>query len=374
MRQRNRDSGPLCLVATGLLWIVALVAVQACSSNPTEAQNIEITPVPGLQGFEAELDALRVDLWIPGMSAAIAKDGQIIWSRGFGHADAEEELPATATTPFHLASLTKPFASTILMQLVEEGLVGLDDPANQYGVTVESSGIVTVRHLLTHTSEGTPGSAYAYSGNRFGLLDQVIQSASGRSFGELLVEEILVPLGLTDTAPNPRDPQAFELTGLNRTQFMARMAAGYQRTAGSVIPAQHPSYFGAAAGLVASAEDIATFSLAIDQGLFLEPATWEAVFTPAVSNGEQTLPYGLGWFIHYHEGIKLEWHYGHWTTNSSLIVRAPEKGLTFVVLANTPELSARYGLGGDSDVLRSDVARLFVESFVTGNQPFPGGG
>ena len=260
------------------------------------------------------------------------------------------------------------------MQLVEEGLVGLDDPVSQYGVTVESSGVVTVRHLLTHTSEGTPGSGYAYNGNRFGLLDQVIQSASGRPFGELLVERILGPLGLSDTAPNPRDPQVFELTGLNRTQFMARMASGYQRTAGNVIPAQHPSYFGTAAGLVASAEDVATFSLAIDGGQFLEPETWDAVFTPAVSNGGQTLPYGLGWFIHYHEGIKLEWHYGHWTTNSSLIVRVPEKGLTFVVLANTPELSARYGLGGDSNVLRSDVARLFVESFVTGNQPFPSGG
>jgi len=351
-----------------------LLAVPACGSNPTEAQSIEITPVPGLQGFEAELDGLRVDLWVPGMAAAIAKDGAIIWSRGLGLADAEEELPATATTPFHLASLTKPFASTILMQLVEEGLVDLDDPVSQYGVSVESSGVVTVRHLLTHTSEGTPGSAYAYSGNRFGLLDQVIQSASGRSFGDFLVERILVPLGLTDTAPNPLNPQDFELTGLDRSQFMARMAAGYQRTAGNVIPAQHPPYFGTAAGLVASAMDMARFSLAIDQGLFLDPATWEAVFTPAVPNGGQTLPYGLGWFIHYHEGVKLEWHYGHWTTNSSLIVRAPEKGLTFVVLANTPELSARYGLGGDSDVLRSDVARLFVESFVTGNQPFPSGG
>jgi CubicO group peptidase (beta-lactamase class C family) len=374
MRKPGCDSGALCLIGTGLLWIGVLVAFQACGSNPTEAQSIEITPVPGLQGFEAQLDALRVDLWVPGLAAAIAKDGAIVWSRGFGHANVEQELSATATTPFHLASLTKPFASTILMQLVEEGLVGLDDPASQYGVPVESTGVVTVRHLLTHTSEGTPGSQYSYNGNRFGLLDQVIQSAAGRSFGELLVERILGPLGLSDTAPNPRDPQEFELTGFNRSQFMARMAAGYQRTAGSVVPLAHPSYFGTAAGLVASARDMAAFSLAIDQGMFLDPQTWEAVFTPAVANGGQTLPYGLGWFIHYHEGIKLEWHYGHWTTNSSLIVRAPEKGLTFVVLANTPELSARYGLGGSSDVLQSDVARLFVESFVTGNQPLPGGG
>ena len=356
----------LCLSL--LLAVVPAASIRA--SNPVEHPDV----VSKLRLLELWAEDQRAYQRQPGVVIGIVHDQHLIWARGFGQADAESERAALPTTPFHLASLTKPFASTILMQLVEEGLVGLDDPTSQYGVTVESSGIVTVRHLLTHTSEGTPGSQYAYNGNRFGLLGQVIQSVSGRSFGELLVEQILVPLGLTDTAPNPRDPQVFELTGLNRTQFMARMAAGYQRTAGSVIPAQHPSYFGTAAGLVASAEDVATFSLAIDQGLFLDPATWESVFTPAVSNGGQTLPYGLGWFIHYHEGVKLEWHYGHWTTNSSLIVRAPEKGLTFVVLANTPELSARYGLGGDSDVLRSDVARLFVEAYVTGNRPFPAGG
>jgi CubicO group peptidase (beta-lactamase class C family) len=363
----------LFLLRAGLLWPGIILVAQACDSSSTVAPPIEITPMPGLQGFEAQLDGLRVDLWIPGMAAAIARNGEVVWSKGFGYADAEEEMLAKPTTPFHLASLTKPFASTILMQLVEEGLADLDDPVSQYGVTVESSGVVRVRHLLTHTSEGIPGSGYSYNGNRFGFLDQVIQSATGRSFGELLVERILVPLGLTDTAPNPLDTQAFALTGLDRAQFMARMAAGYQRPAGAVVPLEHPSHFGTAAGLVASAEDMAAFSLAIDQGLFLDAETWEAVFTPAISTGGQTLPYGLGWFIHYHEDVKLEWHYGHWTTNSSLIVRAPEKGLTFVVLANTSELSRRYGLGGDSDVLRSDVAKLFVDSFVLGDDPFPTG-
>ena len=54
------------------------------------------------------------------------------------------------------------------------------------------------------------------------------------------------------------------------------------------------------------------------------------------------------------------------------LVRVPEQGLAFIVLANTSLLSRAYGLGVDSDVLRSDVARLFVESFVTGNEPLPG--
>jgi CubicO group peptidase (beta-lactamase class C family) len=153
---------------------------------------------------------------------------------------------------------------------------------------------------------------------------------------------------------------------------MAEMAAGYTLEGSQVYRMNQPTYFGAAAGLVASAEDMARFSLAIDAGMFLEPETWDSVFTPAVSNGGATLPYGFGWFIQYYEGAKLEWHYGYWDSNSSLIVRAPEKGLTYVVLGNTNMLSRPYGLGLDNNVMRSDVARLFVEPFIVGDEPLPG--
>jgi len=344
----------------------------ACGSGPTEpAAAVEVVPMQGLQGFEAQLDSLRVELQIPGLSAAIAKDGEIVWSMGFGYADAEAEEPATPTTPFHLASLTKPFAATIVMQLVENGSVSLDDPVSEYGIDLEEDGIVRVRHLLTHTSEGVPGSRYRYNGGRFSELDHVIQGVTGRTFAELLVERILQPLQLRHTAPNPNHP-AFYRTGLDHDAFIAEMAAGYELR-DSVHRIAQPTYFGAAAGLVASAEDMATYSLAIDEGRFLEPETWDSVFTPAVSNTGQTLPYGLGWFIHYHQGVKLEWHYGYWDSNSSLIVRAPEKRMTFVVLGNTNMLSRPYNLGVDSNVMRSDVARLFVEAFVLGDEPLPGG-
>jgi len=353
---------------------LAIFVLLACDENPTAPQSIEVVPTPGLVGFPAKLDALRVQLKIPGMSAAIVEDGQIVWARGFGEATVETANPATSATPFHLASLTKPFAATIIMQLVEEGLVDLDDAASDYGVTLSASGVIRVRHLLTHTSEGVPGSSYRYSGNRFGYLDQVIQSASGQSFGELLVERILQPLRFQNTAPNPKNSSAFALTGLNRSQFLERMAAGYEVKGSQVHPKEHPSHFGTAAGLVASAEDMAVFSIAIDQGRFLSSETWQEVFTPARSNSGADLPYGLGWFIQEYQGARLQWHYGYWTTNSSLIVRAPDKNLTFVVLANTQTLSSPYGLGADNNVMRSDVARIFVgEDFVLGDEPLPQG-
>jgi CubicO group peptidase (beta-lactamase class C family) len=335
---------------------------------------IEITPQAGVEGFAARLDSIRVRLRIPGMAAAIAHEGRVIWSVGLGDADAETGRPATPTTPFHLASLTKPFGALVVMQLVEEGLVGLDDPVRDYGVFLTAPDTIRVRHLLTHTSEGVPGSEYRYSGNRFALLDQVISTASGRSFAELLAGQILQPLGLRNTAPNPAQPAAFAYTGLDIHGFKERMAAGYELVGSTVVPRDHPDYFGTAAGLVSSAEDVATFSIAIDEGRFLSEETWSQVFTPATSNAGATLPYGLGWFIQEYEGFTLQWHYGYWTTNSSLIVRVPERALTFVVVANTPGLSAAYsGLGMDNNVLRSDVARLFIEAFVTGDDPLPGG-
>ena len=357
-----------------VLSVIALAGLLACDDNPTAPQTIEVVPTPGLDGFPAGLDALRVQLRIPGMSAAIAKDGVIVWATGFGHATVETGWAATSKTPFHLASLTKPFAATILMQLVEEGLVALDSPVSDYGVIFPGSSDVTVRHLLTHTSEGVPGSSYRYNGNRYANLDQVILSASGRSFGGLLVERILEPLDLNDTAPNPLQPAEFSLTGLSRDTFMTRMAAGYEVVGGGVQAKKHPEYFGSAAGLVASAEDVARFSLAIDAGQFLTNDTWADVFTPASSNSGEILPYGLGWFIQEYEGALLQWHYGYWTTNSSLIVRAPEKDLTFVVLANTQTLSSPYGLGADNNVMRSAVAGLFVNAFVVGDDPLPTGG
>lgn len=355
-----------------ILAFCALCVSPACDGGgATGPDQIELTYEPDLSGFPAALDSLRVRLRIPGMSAAIASAGSVVWARGFGLANSAEGHLATASTPFHLASLTKPFGSVILMQLVEAGQINLDAPVSDYGVHLPSSGTVRVRHLLTHTSEGVPGSHYQYSGNRFDHLGQVIQSASGRSFADLLVEQILQPLALPNTAPNPQQQAAFALSGLNRTQFLDRMAAGYELRGAELFPLPHPDYFGVSAGLVASAEDVAAFSLAIDQGRFLEAETWAEVFTPATSNSGSVLPYSLGWFIQEYQGERLQWHYGYWSTNSSLIVRVPGRALTFVVLANTPQLSAPYNLGIDNNAMRSDVARLFVEAFVLGDAPIP---
>jgi CubicO group peptidase (beta-lactamase class C family) len=271
---------------------------------------------------------------------------------------------------YHLASLTKPFAATVLLQLVEEGKVSLDDPVSKYGISLASPAgtVIRVRHLMSHTSEGVPGTMYSYNGDRFGLLDAVIAQAAGKPLAAALQDRIITPLGLHRTAANPQST-SFAVSGLDKTAFEGNMARGYSYSFG-YHPTDYPTYFGAAAGLTASALDIATFSMAMDRDALLQPATKALAYTPIVSPSGQTFPYGLGWFSTDYKGVRIIWHYGLWVANSSLIIKVPDRGLTFVVLANTDALSAAYKLG-DGKLETSPWAQLFLETFVVGSVPVP---
>lgn len=95
----------------------------------------------------------------PGMSLALLKNGEVIYSRGFGFRDITESLPATPNTNYCIGSVTKTFTAVATMQLVEKGLVSLEDPANKFVDVIKSSDI-KVYHLLSHTS-GIPALGYA---------------------------------------------------------------------------------------------------------------------------------------------------------------------------------------------------------------------
>ena len=85
-----------------------------------------------IKRLERQLEELRQTLEIPGVSAAIVKDQKLLWVKGLGSADVEDKIPATPETNYRIASLTKPFASTLLMQLVEQGTLDLDEPMAKY--------------------------------------------------------------------------------------------------------------------------------------------------------------------------------------------------------------------------------------------------
>ena len=136
------------------------------------------------------------------MVAGIEKNGQITWTKSYGLENKESSKPVSNATIFHLASLTKTFASTVIMQLVKEKKMNLNDAVSKYGVNLTEQDTVRVIHLLTHTSQGKPGTNYIYNGDRFALLSNVIQSATGKSFHQLATERIMQPLGLQNTAPS----------------------------------------------------------------------------------------------------------------------------------------------------------------------------
>ena len=79
--------------------------------------------------FEAEVARLHAELRLPGLAVGMIRGRELWWFNGYGFADLAEKTPVTRDTPFHLASLTKTFASTLLMQLVEQGKLDLDTPA-----------------------------------------------------------------------------------------------------------------------------------------------------------------------------------------------------------------------------------------------------
>jgi len=488
--------------APGLIALILTVAVlgQVSFVRATGEQNGQESA--RIASFETQLESLRQELKIPAYSAAIVKNQKVIWAKGFGYADVENKIPATEHTAYHLASLTKTFASTILMQLVQEGKVNLDDPVSKYGVTLESNGVIRVRHLFSHTSEGNPGERYSYNGNRFAELDKVVERASGKSFAQLLIANILDPLGMNETAPNvpvivsTKSPSAtgqaaeaevkaalmdvvggfnsssvdqierrlapqqnrfyseggfltnfidaVELRGAFQSGFKIKIevnnleAAVYGDSAittffssttvtppngpprtetpkrnsyfwnkqdgawklvhahtsplnGAIITEKqqqrfdtvtkilaqpyaldreskitkisYPQNFSVSAGLISTVLDMAKYDIAIDQNKFLTKETQQLAFTPAVSTKGESLPYGLGWFTQNYKGTKLLWHYGYWTGNSSFILKVPEQNITFIIMANSDNLSRPTDLGA-GNALSSPVGMAFLKTFI----------
>ncbi|HEY0172272.1 MAG TPA: serine hydrolase [Pyrinomonadaceae bacterium] len=490
------------VLAAAVAGQVAFVRAAGAHGVGRQAQQSQTSDAARLARLETLLEGLRQELKIPAYSAAVVKDQKVLWAKGFGHADLENKVPATEHTPYHLASLTKTFASTILMQLVQEGKLKLDDPVSKYGVLLESDGVIRVRHLLSHTSEGNPGEQYRYNGNRFAELDKVVQRAGGKSFGELLIANILEPLGMNETAPNvpkivgTKSPgaadaaaegevkaavldivegfnsgdvnrierrlaphhnvfqgeggfltsfiDAAELRGAFQAGFKLKFevqeleAAVYGDTAvatffvsgtstppggrpraegpwrssfvwnrhggdwklihshqspinRAVITDKHrqrfdavsktlaqpyaldreskttkisyPQGFSTSAGLISTVLDMAKYDIAIDQNKFLTKETQQLAFTPARSTKGGELPYGLGWFTQNYKGTRLLWHYGYWTGNSSFILKVPERNMTFIIMANSDNLSRPTDLGS-GDALTSPVGMAFLKTFV----------
>lgn len=318
----------VCKMRSRLLGLLLCGALCACSS-PTGAD-----PPRDTDELAQQLETLRQVHGIPGMSAAIACGGAVRWSSGFGSADVERGVPATPQTVFHIASLTKTFASIVLLQLVDEGRISLDDPVSEYGV--ELPGDVRVRHLMSHTSDPPPGAAFRYDGNRFALLDSVVRRADGQPFAGAVLQRVIFPAGLTRTAPS-----SLTGDGIDAVAIRAALAQGYD---GDGHPIEYETHFNVAAGLLSTVLDLVAYGAAIEQGQLYPEGGRTLAFTPTRATSGAELPYGLGWFVESRPGGDVIWHFGSWTGNSALLVLAPDRGASFALLANSDRLSTPFPL------------------------------
>jgi len=356
--------------------VPALLALLAACGGESSAP---LTPqLPAGSSFEAriarlesELDALRLRQSVPGLSAAVVRDGAVAWAHGYGQADVERGVPAAADTPYRIASLTKTFTSMLLMRCVERGTLDLDTPIRRFTTAIPEAS-ATVRHVLTHTSAGTPGASYSYDGDRFAALTPVVEACAGTPYRIALADQILEPLTMLDSvpgqdleAPSPQLAAFFPAATVARyQQVLLRIARPYQTVNNRAVPgAFPPKGISASAGLVSTVLDLARYDAAIDAHVLLAAATQEVAWTPAPSAQGRSYPYAMGWFVQQASGRRLVWHYGLWPTFSSLILKVPEQRLTIILLANSDGLSAPYPMAA-GDVTRSDFARAFLEIVV----------
>src|SRR5687767_6426559 len=180
--------------ATALLRMAgAIVATgPAAGQGPDLDQRIAL--------FARYVDPLRAQLGIPGLSAAVVSGGRVVWEGGFGYADLERRIPATADTPYRIASITKTFTSTLLLQCVERGTLDIDQPIRNFGAASADPG-ATVRQVLAMASDQPAGSRYRYDGDRFATLTPVVDACTRTSFRQALRLEMLDRLAMFDSVP-----------------------------------------------------------------------------------------------------------------------------------------------------------------------------
>jgi CubicO group peptidase (beta-lactamase class C family) len=221
---------------------------------------------------------------------------------------------------------------------------------------------ITVRHHLTHTAQGEPGTRYAYNGFLFLRLSSIVDALSPKGYVRAIEDDILTPLGMNDTALGSADP--------NKADVIARMAKPYRLDADGALVESDTygppfSSINASVGVISTVLDLAKYDAAIDRDLVYSAQAKKQVWTPGVSPAGERFPYGLGWFVFDVPGSDtgFTWHYGWYgDAFSALLFKVPDRELTLILLACTDRASSPFWLG-DGDPLRSAFVTTFLDAF-----------
>ncbi len=285
-------------------------------------------------------------------SALIARDGKVLFSQGYGFANAEHEVPNTPQTKFRLGSVTKQFTSMAIMMLQERGKLSVQDSVTNYVPDCPDAWRdITLHHLLTHTAgipnlttfpdyretmtlpspvastvarfknrplEFKPGERFKYSNSGYILLGYIIELVSGGSYEEFLRRSIFEPLKMADS-------------GYDHNELVLKhRASGYAREGGALrnAPYQDMSIPHGAGALYSTTEDLLRWDQALYTEQLVSRKTIEVLFTPEKNR------YACGWTVGEQFGRREVSHGGQINGFSSFIARYPEDKVCIVLLCN----------------------------------------
>jgi CubicO group peptidase (beta-lactamase class C family) len=352
---------------------------------------------PRLAPFDAMmLDFLKKHPHVPGASIAVARNGEIVYSRGFGLADGK--TPVRPKSKFRIASISKPITAVAILQLIERGKLKLDDKVfdlldlDKLKVAASFDARwhdITVQHLLQHTAgwdrdksfdamfinnricsefriespalpkdilrymlrqrlDFNPGDRYAYSNFGYSLLGRIIERASGRPYEDYVRREVLLPVGASDTflgktLESDRLPDEVHYFCNDKT---GPAIVGPQTGAKVPVPygVWRQESLDSHGGWVSTASDLVRFGAAFDDPescRLLSAKSIETMFArPSGSaghtaNGDQkSTYYGCGWSVRPGLEFRNTWHNGLLTGTSTLLVRRGRDNLAWAVLFN----------------------------------------
>jgi len=357
-----------------LLWSLPIFAHQ-----PPSSVALDPTAATGTAAFQEKTALL--DAWIttqmagqglPGMSVGLVHDGQLVWAKGYGFSDTDKKIPATPTTIYRMASVTKTFTATAILQLRDAGKLQLDDPVSKYlpwfkvSSRFSDTPAITIRHLLTHSS-GLPREAafpywtdnqfptleqikatlpnqeatfptetrWKYSNLAFALAGAVVASASGEPYEHYIRTHILEPLGMASSSIVLPEAQR------------SRLATGYgpRKPDGSRVarPFTDCKGISPAAGLSSSVEDLGKY-LAFQMGngtvagkVILKASTLKEMHRVQWLQQDWQSGWGLGFSVTHAGGKTYLGHIGILSGYRTAISFLPDENLGVIVLSNADD-------------------------------------
>lgn len=370
------------LLKTGRIAIpVALfILVLAPAPVPLRAQTKSLSAEKRAQ-IEKAASRFMAANSVPGISAAVVQEGELVWSEGFGMADLENFVPAASSTLFRLGSISKPITATAILQLYERGKLDLDAEVQKYCPAFpKKEGPITTRELLGHLGGirhynpdgkgdipddsakhfatmqdslqifandplvAKPGTKFQYSTYGYTVLGCVLEGAASQKFVDYVKENVFDPAGMTET----QEDNFFKVIQ-HRTRWYHKDKSGVVQNAGVL----DSSYKIPGGGLISSADDTARFEISILANKLLKPVTRELMWTPQKAADGSQNGYALGWVTTKKYGLTLVEHTGGQQGTSTSMLLVPERRAGIVVLANMD--------GVDAAALSTDILKIALD-------------